>query len=200
MLYRLLPLFFIALSVLSGCSQSYLGAPYPAGAQLSNNYPWYWEPSCECWLNATHQQATPSAVVGTPVTAPCGAGNCASPISASVFPSAQPALIPCSTNNPCQTTAKPRLPLVQTNTQTGTPLPPVSVATPAVATTTSAPSYWDPNCNCWVTARYMNTPSANPDSALSAANEAKIMAAQALKASGDTDEKINRMYQRLIQK
>lgn len=193
MIYRTLLIVVFALFVLNGCSQM----PWAANQGYADSYPWVWEPSCNCWVNVAHNQPV-AVATNAPCSSPCGA------VATPVAPAPLPALTPCSANNPCQTAAKPRLRLLQTSTQPAIAPAAATVAvnaTPAAANLTT-PSYWDPNCNCWVTARYLNTtPSPSPSgSAMTTANEAKIMAAQALKASGETDEKINRMYQRLIQK
>ena len=193
--YRLLLIAAVALFVLSGCSQTQWPA-YPGySANGSNTYPWYWDPSCNCWVNVSLQNQPAAAPVA--VTTPC-TGAC----------NPTPALVPCSDANPCSqpATAKPRLRLLQANVESSTalPLPPAPATLPAItanaAVNSTTPSYWDPNCQCWVTARYLTTTPAAPASAITTANEAKVMAAQALKASGETDEKLNRMYQRLIQK
>ena len=200
MFYRALLIAAIALLALNGCSQTQL-APYQGASHqgYSDNYPWVWEPSCNCWVNVAlqNQPAPVAAPVAVRTPSPC-AGVC------NLRPARAPALVPCSASNSCQPdTPKPRLRLLQTSTQSSTPLPLAPVTAPVIATNTAAnptaPSYWDPNCQCWVTARYLNT-SPTPNSAVATANEAKVMATQALKASGDTDEKLNRMYQRLIQK
>lgn len=181
---------------MAGCHPAYLSSSYNANpaaggsVNAANPDAWYWDNGCNCWVNNAYQPAPP--VASMPIDAgPCGAG---------CRPTPQPALPAppyCPPGSSCQTAPRAALPLIQTNATTLAPAP---------ATTAATPQYWDPACQCWASARYVNTPSAvtappTPDtSAIIIARDAQRTAQQALQESYANTERLNRAYRRSLEK
>ena len=190
MIYRKL-LIIPALWLVTGCHPAYL---YNDGSATGTSYtaasPWYWDNSCNCWVNQTYQAPSVAAPPPLNTTGPCS--NC--------VPTQLPPPPYCPPGSPCQTTPANTLPLIQTNAVATAPAP-------APVATAATPQYWDPSCQCWASARYVDSspvaapaPAPADTTALIIARNAQRTADEALQASRANTERLNRAYRRSLEK
>jgi hypothetical protein len=193
MVYKKLLIIPAVLLFMSGCNPAYLSSPYNsdpnAVAPLANADSWYWDTSCNCWVNKTYQAPPPAAPV-TISSAPCS-GGCG--------PATQLPPPPyCPPGNPCPSSSRAVLP-------PGNAYPPAPVATLPPALPATTPQYWDPQCQCWANAQYVDkapaTTAAPADgTALIIARDAQQTAQRALEESRANTERLNRAYRRSLEK
>jgi hypothetical protein len=196
MMYRKL-LIIPAILLLMGCNPAYLNNDnYAAETPYAAADSWYWDNSCNCWVNQAYQTPPVTAPLPANTTAPCG--NC--------MPTQRPQPPYCPPGSPCQTMPKAALPLIQTNAITTAPVT-ASLPPALPATMVATPQYWDPRCQCWADARYVDNspvrvpaPAPSDTEALIIARNAQRTAEQALQESLANTERLNRAYRRSLEK